>query len=45
LGPEYIEAALTASGRRLVVMDPEETRDDLVRDMLERALSAIEAKP
>jgi len=26
-------------------MDPEEMRDDLVWDMLERALSAIEAKP
>jgi len=45
LGSEYIEADLAASGRRPVVMDPEETRDDLVRDMLERALSAIEAKP
>jgi len=34
-GSEYIEAALAASGRRLVVMDPEEMRDDLVRDMLD----------
>ena len=34
-GSEYIEAALAASGRRLVVMDPEERKDDLVRDMLD----------
>jgi len=44
LGSEYIEAALAASGRRLVMMDPEETRDDPVRDMLD-VLTSFEAKP
>ena len=34
-GSDYIEAALAASGRRLVVMDPGETKDDLVRDMID----------
>jgi len=32
-GFEYVEAALTAQGRSLVVIDPTEVRDDLVRDM------------
>ena len=34
-GSEYIEATLRASGRRLIVMDPSETRDDLVQDMID----------
>lgn len=34
-GVEHLEAALSASGRRLVVLDPSETTDDLVRDMTE----------
>lgn len=34
-GVEYLEAALRAQGRRLVVVDPGETGDDLVRDMIE----------
>ncbi|MFD7877401.1 IS607 family transposase [Streptomyces sp. NPDC059766] len=34
-GVEHLEAALSASGRRLVVLDPTETTDDLVRDMTE----------
>ena len=34
-GVEYIEAALAASGRELVVVDPAEVDDDLVRDMTE----------
>ena len=34
-GAEYVEAALAAQGRRLVVVDPGETRDDLVRDMID----------
>jgi putative resolvase len=34
-GVEHLEAALSASGRRLVVLDPEETTDDLVRDITE----------
>jgi len=33
-GSEYIEAALTASGRRLIVVDPSEKNDDLVQDMI-----------
>jgi putative resolvase len=32
---ELVEAALTASGRRLVVLDDGEVDDDLVRDMVE----------
>ncbi len=32
---ELIEAALSASGRRLVVLDDGEVQDDLVRDMVE----------
>ena len=33
LGSEYIEAALLGAGRRLLVVDPTEVEDDLVRDM------------
>ena len=33
-GSEYIEAALAASGRRLIVVDPSERNDDLVQDMI-----------
>jgi len=35
LAVEYIEAALSAQGRRLVVVDNAEVDDDLVRDMTE----------
>jgi hypothetical protein len=34
-GAEYVEAALAASGRRLLVADPAEAGDDLVRDVTE----------
>jgi putative resolvase len=34
-GVEHLEAALSALGRRLVVIDPGETDDDLMRDMIE----------
>ncbi|QBS37413.1 IS607 family transposase [Thermaerobacter sp. FW80] len=34
-GVEYLEAALAAQGRRIVVVDPSESTDDLVRDMIE----------
>lgn len=34
-GSEYVHAALTAQGRELVVVDPDEVDDDLVRDMTE----------
>jgi len=34
-GVEHLEAVLSASGRRLVVLDPKETTDDLVRDITE----------
>ncbi|MGW2825785.1 IS607 family transposase [Streptomyces sp. NPDC001443] len=34
-GIEHLEAVLSASGRRLVVLDPTETADDLVRDVTE----------
>ena len=35
LGSEYIEAALAAMGRTVVVVDPEEVKDDLVQDMID----------
>lgn len=35
LGAEYVEAALAAQGRHLLVVDPAEVDDDLVRDMTE----------
>jgi len=34
-GVEHLEAALSAHGRQVVVADPGETVDDLVRDMIE----------
>ena len=34
-GAEYVEAALAASGRKLLVVDPSEVDDDLVRDATE----------
>ncbi len=34
-GVEHLEAALSAQGRQIVVADPGETTDDLVRDMIE----------
>ena len=34
-GAEYVEAALSARGRRLLVVDPAEVDDDLVRDVAE----------
>jgi putative resolvase len=34
-GVEHLEAVLSASGRRLVVLDATETADDLVRDITE----------
>jgi putative resolvase len=33
-GSEYIEAALAASGRKLLVIDQTEMKDDLVQDMI-----------
>jgi putative resolvase len=33
-GSEYLEAALAASGRRLIVVDGSEMNDDLVHDMI-----------
>ena len=34
-GSEYVESALAAQGRRVVVVDSAEVEDDLVRDMTE----------
>ncbi len=34
-GTEFVEAALAAQGRRLLVVDPAEVDDDLVRDVTE----------
>jgi putative resolvase len=34
-GVEHLEAALSAQGRKLVVADPGETDDDLLRDMID----------
>lgn len=38
-GSEYVEAALAAQGRELVVVDAAEVDDDLVRDMTEVLIS------
>ena len=35
VGAEYVEAALSAQGRRLLVVDSAEVDDDLVRDVTE----------
>ena len=35
LGSEYIEAALAACGRKLIVVDQTEMKDDLVQDMVD----------
>ncbi len=35
LGAESVESALAAQGRRLAVVDPGETKDDLVPDMID----------
>jgi putative resolvase len=35
VGFEYVEAALVAQGRRIVVVEPGEVKDDLVQDMIE----------
>src|SRR5258708_17615540 len=42
-GVEYIEAALSAQGRTVRVVDPGEVEDDLVRDMTE-ALTSLCAR-
>jgi putative resolvase len=34
-GVEYLEAALSAQNRQIVVINPDEVEDDLVRDMVE----------
>jgi len=34
-GFEYVEAALAAQGRRILVVEPGEVKDDLVQDMIE----------
>ena len=34
-GAEYVEAALAASGRRMLVVDPAEVDNDLVRNVTE----------
>jgi len=38
-GIEYIEAALTAQGRKLMVIEPDEMKDDIVRDLHEVIVS------
>lgn len=34
-GIEFLESALAAQGRKLIVMDKNEVKDDLVQDMIE----------
>lgn len=34
-GVDHLEAALAAAGRRIIVLNPDEVKDDLVRDMVE----------
>ena len=38
-GVEYVEAALAATGRKLIVMEKDELKDDLVQDMIEMLTS------
>lgn len=38
-GFEYVEAALAAQGREIVVIEPEESADDIVRDLHEVIVS------
>ena len=38
-GAECVESALAAQGRRLVVVDPDETKDDLGQDRIEVLIS------
>ncbi|SCL35380.1 putative resolvase [Micromonospora rhizosphaerae] len=38
-GVEQLQAALAATGRRLVIIDPEESTDDLVKDMADALTS------
>ena len=38
-GFEYVEAALKAQGRRILVIEPEESNDDIVRDLHEVVVS------
>jgi predicted site-specific integrase-resolvase len=34
-GIEFVESALSAQGRKLIVMENQEIKDDLVQDMIE----------
>ena len=34
-GSEYVEASLAAEGRKIVVVDQTELKDDMVQDMIE----------
>ncbi len=38
-GIEYVEAALAAQGRKLMVIEPDEMKDDIVRDLHEVIVS------
>jgi putative resolvase len=38
-GIEYVEAALAAQGRKLLVIDPDEMKNDIVRDLHEVIVS------
>lgn len=38
-GIEYVEASLAAQGRRLIVIEPDEVTDDIVRDLHEVIIS------
>ena len=38
-GFEYVEASLTAQGRRIIVIEPDELTDDIVRDLHEVIVS------
>lgn len=38
-GFEYVEAALSAQGRKIIVIEPEEVTDDIVRDLHEVIVS------
>ncbi len=40
-GVEHLQAALSATGRSIVVLNPDEVKDDLVRDMAEVLTSRL----
>ncbi len=40
-GFEYVEAALAAQGRKIIVIEPDEMTDDIVHDLHEVIVSSV----